>query len=356
MRFKPYGARLSTTALKNYSLVANCVMKRVGGDFQCFSDLWKDDATRLKKLLEVIDRAVPEHNEISDDNLYSHCLYYFCSAQWAAEGLNLFDVTASLMAGLLLTEASDDTTFLKLPFCNFHVRVPSDFIPILVHDGENTEKRWVTRIMVSVFDHVNRDDGEKTTYFRCVGSDQSGQIPDVTFNIELKDFVSVAHTVKTLEEDFIEPKTIYADTGHLGLTEMEDSRTQQLVLLVVANLCSWLESVGGLKDKKPDNSPKNMSQMMDPTRIRQWIVGREVKLSSEIIQASKDRSSGFDPIKRTAGWHLSHRHTVRGHWRWQAIGHEWKDHKKIWIAPHWNGPKAGDVAAHVYKLTSGENP
>lgn len=39
------------------------------------------------------------------------------------------------------------------------------------------------------------------------------------------------------------------------------------------------------------------------------------------------------------GWKLDHRIPVRGHYRWQAVGEKWKDHKLIYVARHSRGPK-----------------
>jgi hypothetical protein len=38
-----------------------------------------------------------------------------------------------------------------------------------------------------------------------------------------------------------------------------------------------------------------------------------------------------------------------------ACGPQMSERKRIWIAPHWHGPKGGDVAAHIYKLQSADD-
>lgn len=46
---------------------------------------------------------------------------------------------------------------------------------------------------------------------------------------------------------------------------------------------------------------------------------------------------------------LQRRFVVRGHFRNQACGTGYKEHKTIWIEPYWKGPTDGDILTHVYK-------
>jgi hypothetical protein len=331
---------------KDLPKIAAEIVESVGGTFDNYSDLW-NDASRLERMgsgIKVMYNT--DLRGLGDDTFQVMVCYAFCLGQWGKDGFNIFDVTHSLMTGLLLTAPSDDVAFPNLPFRSFHIRIPPEFIPLYVWSDDVLVTRWATRLTVNQFDQKIGD--VLKTFVRIECGDMTGQIPNFCFLLNKGLFVSCADAVKDLEGFVAKPEE---PNPYVGSTTVDDHLTQQLAILTVANLCGWLDSVGGLAGKKPDNEVARSKPSRDgDPKIAQWIVGREVKLQSELIQSAKDRVLGLDPKKRTAGWRLSRRHTIRGHLRWQVCGPKFSSRKRIWIPPHWHGPPAGDVAAHVYKL------
>jgi hypothetical protein len=82
----------------------------------------------------------------------------------------------------------------------------------------------------------------------------------------------------------------------------------------------------------------------DPkTWPKRWVVGRQVKISKEILAAGRSESSG-------TSWKLEGRHVVRGHFRQQACGPNHSERKTIWIAPFMKGPEGAEAWSHVYEV------
>lgn len=93
----------------------------------------------------------------------------------------------------------------------------------------------------------------------------------------------------------------------------------------------------------------------DPTRIiaeTQSTGSRKLKRSgggtarSEYIYLRPPKS--YRPLYSSSGRTLDVRFIVRGHWRNQAVGVGRKDHKLIWIKPHWKGPEMSEVVSKKY--------
>jgi len=93
----------------------------------------------------------------------------------------------------------------------------------------------------------------------------------------------------------------------------------------------------------------------DPTRIINETESREsrkVKLSGKetvrqqyiYLRPPKSYRATYEASGKT----LDIRFMVRGHWRNQAIGVGRKDHKRIWIKPHWKGPEMSDIVGKKY--------
>jgi len=343
----------STASIKDYALM---IYKRVGGSFDDYSAFVQDDVRRVE-MLRIIDETLTHlTREVPPEALEGLIQYTFRLAQWAAHGLNVFDVTTSLAAGLLLTTPTDDVGFPNLPFPAFHVRIPDGMIPIQVVDKVMVE-RWINRIIVNQFAAYGTGNHLRTVTQFLIGSNL-GEFQDMSCVIENDDFDSPASFCREIIQSFdesgpeAEPSTDFF--GAVPIIERGDAIAQQLCFLLLANLCMWLESIGGLKGRKPDNSPRRPREDNE-AHIAQWIVGREVKLESELIRSAKDHILGLDPRKRPSSWALSKRHTVRGHPRWQACGPKFSLRERIWIPPYWKGPKGGDVAAHIYKLRTSKD-
>lgn len=279
-------------------------------------------------------------------------------SQWARWGLNTFDPTASLVAGLLITTPTKEPGLPRMPYPTFFIRVPRGFLPFWVANQDEPE--WIEGIMVSRLKVANSDPPSETIEIHLIGPGQGENgIKERTLmtSVYEKGFTSPADHVDIDEQLWNAPviplsEPIGDPEDHVAVTN-KDGITKRLAFRLFANLCSWLESIGGLNGRRPSNSPKSKKNedgwdhLEDRTRIAQWIVGQEVKLSPELIASAKQHVLGLGAGKK--GWHLQTMHTVRGHIRHQACGPRHSERKVIWIEPFTKGPANGDVIAHVYK-------
>lgn len=327
-------------AVVNWPAYASMICRIVGGDFDNYAAFILDDRRRVEMLRIIHDTLEPLNVNTSEEDLVLLTTLAFRLAQWASHGLNTFDVTTSLAASLLLTTPSNDLGFPNLPFPAFLIRVPKGLIPLIVTHQGSTTTLWVDKITVN---QVLSGPAPHRVVTQVVCGSALGEVPDLCLNMFHDEFVSPAHMCKEIVDSF---------EGSSNIIDNNDVISQQLSFMLVCNLCAWLESIGGLNGRKPDNSRTHTKNNNDDKdgRITQWIVGREVKLAPELLRSAKDHILGLDPHRRSASWSLSRQHTVRGHYRWQACGPRMTDRKRIWIKPHWHGPKGGDVAAHIYKM------
>lgn len=114
---------------------------------------------------------------------------------------------------------------------------------------------------------------------------------------------------------------------------------------ILVNTCLYIsahgpgEPTGRMKPKRGESTPP-------PSRS--YLLGREIKLPQELVK------SAFSFVNRTgnrAPWKLARRFVVRGHWRNQACGMQRKEHKRMWISPHWKGPaSAGEAMERRYAV------
>lgn len=71
-------------------------------------------------------------------------------------------------------------------------------------------------------------------------------------------------------------------------------------------------------------------------------VGHSIKVNKQVAM---ERTNKGGPSC------YSYRFTVRGHFRNQAYGPGWKEHKLTWIPPHWKGPDKAAVIHRRYEVT-----
>jgi len=299
-----------------------------------------EQSERLKEVLGPLD--VRTNGEFDTDKIVSLGQNILSYIQWFANGLNVFDVTESLLVGLLLTTPSDEPGFPRLPYPAFMIRIPAGYIPIRSPGETKAGNKHVTTIMVNHFD--NQQQPSMLRLVSCVGSDSDENV--LTDRIYSHHFTSVAAHLKEDEVRW----AMNANNEETPWNEV-DSLTQRASMRVLSNLCSWLESVGGMQGRVPSNAVLNRRRAdPDKMRITQWIVGREVKIDPELFRSAKEHMLALDPRTVVVGWHLRAAHTVRGHIRHQACGKGLTERKTIWIKPFHRGPKGGDVMGHIYKV------
>ncbi|MBU1067434.1 hypothetical protein KKE60_06575 [Patescibacteria group bacterium] len=65
-----------------------------------------------------------------------------------------------------------------------------------------------------------------------------------------------------------------------------------------------------------------------------------------MVSAARQSCSSLE--RKSKSWKIKNKFIVRGHWRDQAVGKDWSEHKRIWIEPYWKGPDTAKGYAHLY--------
>jgi hypothetical protein len=287
----------------------------------------------------------------SEEVIYKLIDSSVCHAQWAKCGLNTFDPTDSLSAGLMMTTPSTEPGFPHLPYSSFFVRVPPRYLPLWNSEDHEEPDRWIEGLLVNLTHLAGQ-------YGPCL------RIEAVSTSSEKSENVLILKIMESNVESparFIELVDTLTDErltedGARGIDPSipeKDIASKMLAFKFISNLCSWLESIGGLGNRIPSNkqgktSKKELDLTAEP-RIVQWILGQEVKLSAELLASARESIATIRKKKPVGGWKLKSLHTVRGHIRHQAYGPKHSERKVIWIKPFTQGPRGGDVIAHIYK-------
>ena len=160
------------------------------------------------------------------------------------------------------------------------------------------------------------------------------------------------------EETLEEWLTSYSPLGgkyQFKSTDLDKSAVHASLRLLV-NLSFYLDaqSAEGKKLPKREILQRKWRKGRDPGPAipPAWQLGQDVKLSTELRAAAK-HSASPNP-KTRAEWELKSQHVVRGHWRNQAHGPDRTLRKRIWIAPHWRGPQAGEAIVRNFSDTGGD--
>lgn len=287
---------------------------------------------RAKKIIDL---------KKGDDPLWEVALWTQALVIWSKYGHNTFDLSDNLLSGLLLTTPTDAPGFPRLPFPSFMIRLSPGFIPYPTLASKNpVNMEWLTIIRVSHLQNVLTTSGNKLNLLHIHSSNDLDPAKSIAISQSINEdtFVS-AHDLLESHETFM-----WEDS------EVQDPECEiatKAAVRVVFNLCSWLESVGGLsKQKQADRVLASMAKQKGKPYAHRWILGSEIEVSSELVEAAKQSGRG-----QSGGWHVMRRHVVRGHMRNQACGTKHQDHKPIWIAPFWKGPVGGDVLDHIYKVS-----
>jgi hypothetical protein len=322
---------------------------------------FSDQRQKLPKQYLMIEKNPTDNDLIratSDFNVMSmHC-------QWARWGLNTFDPTVSLTAGLILTTPSSEPGPPRFPYHTFFIRIPPGFIPFW-REGD-TNPQWGEGMIVSRLQTFESDPPEFNIVVSLLGGGSAEK--RTGFLIAERTVISPSDYVKT-DEDFWnnQPAIVIEEDQESrkaivkNLSSINPDITIKLSFRLIANLCSWIESKGGMSSQTPSNvhhskkhNKPGWDSISEKTRISQWILGQEVKLSPELIASAREHVLALATGEKRGGWHLHALHTVRGHITHQPYGPKSSKRKVIWIQPYPKGLKDGDVAAHIYKAKERE--
>lgn len=124
-----------------------------------------------------------------------------------------------------------------------------------------------------------------------------------------------------------------------GLAETHESDVRSLVNILF-NTILYINDPSRPKDETERKGSRKLKVSND---------GSVNRVSHEYIRLSapksyKSLSSGSSCAA------LDARFIVRGHYRNQAYGENWKDHRMIWIQPFWKGPELSEIVNKPYKV------
>lgn len=294
-----------------------------------------------------------EHDYRLEEILQIHSLLH-----WRDAGMPVFDLTHSLTSALLLTDPSDvDASEVKLPFDTFVIRLPQPFWEL--HGNQDT-KYPVSYILIHTWWAPNRkvrdyrptQKGEaliKRLVTRAVT--RSADVTKLVQAWELLPPIPESGNLASwaeLEIGDVSPNLPPAAPG--VATKIEPSGEDKHIMIAIRrlliNLCLYITDKG--MGEKQDTSSRPRSKKHLPTSSQTnpnvWIIGKEVKLDREIVESAKAWTLAQSGDRDA--WRLRSRFTVRGHWRMQAHGKGFSEHKRIWIAPYWKGQ--GPSMSHLY--------
>lgn len=296
-------------------------------------DEFVDSVSRFPKLVRSIE-------ELNDQNLaLARLTRWHTLAHWADQGFNVFDLTHSLTAGMLLTQTEGNwNSEAKLPFATTLLRIQDGFLSTT---AEGT-RYWINYIWVHKFISTSTDDGPGEGCITWVLGSRNAQtlLAGQCRLSELNDLLSRGEDFATEVED---------PTVNLVMGD-QDHETVKSAMRLVSNFCCWLSAQppGAVRSDASSKKQRTGNESWPTT----WFVGRDVKLPSGFIKAAQDVSTG-NTSKGVPGWRLRLQHIVRGHWRNQACGPNYEERKRIWIEPFWKGPEGEAAWVHLYKASGG---
>lgn len=323
--------------------------------------VYHTDTERARKIEE-------EHNELLG-SLLDAGFFVQSIALWSKYGHPVFDVDDALLAGLLLTTPTDAPGFPHLPFPSFLIRLSPGFVPYpkrltearvrslpappaAQHRGKawepsqgshqiaSSDSDWLEMIQVSRLRNVPHNKGGASDVLRIVTGNDDDDPRSKSISTILRE------NTFTNAQDFLSSHTRLLWEGGEVMDSACDHVSDVAVRLVF-NLCTWLESVGGLKTRREsDRVLVRLAKKNNKPRARRWILSSEIEIAPEVVEAARQSGQGG-----RGGWHVMRRHMVRGHMRRQVCGVGRQDRKPMWIAPFPRGPEGGDVLDHVYKIT-----
>lgn len=232
------------------------------------------------------------------------------SALWANLGYPTFTLTNDFMRAALVTDFNDNDDQLNLPFPAFMLRLPENLV------GAVTGTTLFIYPTPTAIDGVVDFHDFRMNIAREVGSPRQ-YYTQWNNSITLRNFLGGDET-KT--PDKLEVLGARMDTT-LG------KRARRLL----ANTFLYVNSNGGLPSAKILGAEVPIErEHREAPRFR---IGRPIKLGPQIREAVQ---RGLASDKE---WELMSRFIVRGHWKNQAHGPGFSEHRRRWIEPYWKGPE-----------------
>ena len=252
---------------------------------------------------------------------------------WLVYNMPVFRLSPSVFSGFALTDV-EDAHDVRLPFPAFFIETPKNF---WFFEGiRNRTTVPMELIQISSYMMPSREDPlvlEEAIRYDILGRDGSS----LYYKEAMSQFLTaVLHYDNTLTE--------------------QEQRFLDGARNVILNLCLFSEyNKNEIKKAHADRPAKlirkkKKGQKKQKTKLKGatiWVVGSNIKLDAKVIEDARSLVPG-------RGFSVKRRFTVRGHWRNQPHGPGRKLRKKIWIQPHWKGPKEAERLSHLYTLGDDE--
>jgi len=284
--------------------------------------------------------------EIMTTHVVFHCLQYI------GLGEPLFEIKHGLACLLLDTELSKvHKDMIKMPFREIHLELPYGIFKTF----DDREKPFN---VMSIFIHY---DPEVSSKMRILGNfdpqDKSQPFDDLN-HFYVLDF-NEGETVDEIldyrmrQEMPIENKEL---TEHSPEFVARFKAYMRESFAFIINCLLYINSIHAdirredrgtdlrrkLARAKSPGKKKEIQRSIDNAGKSKYIVGGSITLTKEETSYYAERTPDGTGTKH------SHRYRVRGHYKEQAIGVEFKNHRLKWINPYFRGPELAELISKKY--------
>lgn len=317
----------------------------------------------------TVESRIPDANSFITEAWQRACVY--------AAGEKVFEVSPALSDHLWATDVRNvQCDMLKLPFKSLYIRVPRNSrliipAPLAVNIASSSgieptgecrvEGMFITESNVPNTDHdeivpesTQRTAGLRTRrswVFTIVaegGPKKAGVMDDKTFYVfefPLPQGATVQDAI-SIRNQSINSREFKAKYRADAVWEKFFEWAMNVMLYVTYEPNPDIEEVWANKDalllkrriaRMPDGKEKKRlkERLKGMDEQRRIYVGRHHCLLEDAEHVEGVAKEGVP---------LTVRILVTGHWRHQAYGTGWQDHKLIWIRPHWKGPKGAPIS------------
>lgn len=254
-----------------------------------------------------------------DDLLRSFAVETSIAGRWAISGFPVLSITHRLAATLMATNVSAEAAaFARAPYPGVVVRLPTDLLFVQAGPGQLEP---AVLLAFTAYSHQGR---EVWSY-----SLMTETIPAIGTPIAVwMNQADPAQLASEAEADF--------RYSTIETTDVDD-RAQMLAGRLILGLSLWLSDPANLGQGRRVESGRSAGRRRrqreagELPSYEHFMVGREVQLDTEVVQAVRDYSimGGRSPKVQSI---------VAGHWKSQPYGPGRSLRRMQHIAPYWRGP------------------
>ena len=311
------GKNLDTFSLKYRQLLVLAVKEKI-----------RTEPREVGRLLEETQKPNFEYE------MAQEAARTFAMAHWYRAGMPVFVPTQSLAAALTLTKYPNVTMGeIPLPFDSQMIVLPRPWLPA---PFEGLAALWLYRFWAPIADEEGAPVRQGLRVDIVPSDLRAG-----TLHRYAAENVATELWIESGENVAREGVPVNAD--ELSVMRL-CSRLATGLCFYLASLNQWPEPVG--RRGKRVGSKRKVVAGGDLSPLI-WQVGRDVKLPAALRRAAAD----FTQSRRgpAAGWKLSRRFTVRGHFKRYIIGKREEGHREWrWVRPFWKGPEEGIALQRTY--------